>query len=118
MKIFVILLFVGLSACVTLPSLESKTALIGPGDTRAHVLEVLGPAADRQFLGKNEAWQYCQASPEMTGRYHDYRTIWFYDGLVTGISSRKGPFIGRCTANMQPIKWEEAPDKTIEIRAR
>jgi hypothetical protein len=103
-----------LSAC---GSLEKKSALINPGDQKAQVLAVMGPPQDRQFRDKNEVWQYC-----VTGAgfgYHDYRMVWFYDGRVTGITSYKDSTpASSCQGHFKAVNWEEAPDKTIEIRNR
>lgn len=67
--------------------LEKKTILLNPGDSKAKVLEVMGPPKDRQFQGDYEVWQYC-----ITGAgfgYHDYRAIWLRNDQVTGITSYK-----------------------------
>jgi hypothetical protein len=47
----------------------------------------------------------------------DFRIIWFYDGKVTGIMSYKDHTPGTsASAHFKPIRWEDAPDRTIEIR--
>jgi len=105
---------VTLSAC---GSLEKKTVLINPGDTKERVLSIMGTPGDRQFRGKDEAWQYGQTGAGFG--YHDYRVIWFYDGKVTGITSYKNYTpASSAAAHFQQIRWEEAPDRTIEIRQR
>ena len=98
-------------------SLEKKSTLINHGDTKEKVLSVMGVPGDRQFQGKNEAWQYGQTGAGFG--YHDFRIIWFYDGKVTGITSYKDRTPGMGAGGLfKPIKWEDAPDRTIEIRQR
>ena len=103
-----------LAAC---GGLERNSALLSLGDGKEHVLAVMGPPDDRQLKGENEAWQYCQTGAGFG--YHDYRTIWFQRGKVTGINSYKSSRpASSCVTDIKPIKWEEAPDATIEIRQR
>jgi hypothetical protein len=103
-----------LSAC---GSLEKKAVLINFGDTKEQVFTAMGPPDDRQLKGENEAWQYCQTGAGFG--YHDYRTVWFFGGKVTGINSYKSSRpASSCVTDIKPIKWEDAPDTTIEIRKR
>lgn len=103
-----------LTACGTL---ERKTALINHGDSKDAVIKIMGPPGDRQLRGEQEAWQYC-----ITGAgfgYHDYRIIWFQRGEVTGITSYKSGAPGvSCKSQFTAIRWEDAPDATIEVRHR
>lgn len=103
-----------LSAC---GSLEKKAALLNVGDTKEKVIAAMGAPRDRQVQGQNEAWQYCKTGAGFG--YHDYRTIWFYQGVVTGINSYKSSRAGAsCVTDIRPLRWEDAPDRTIEIRHR
>lgn len=108
------LAMITLTACGTL---EKKTILINPDDDKTRVLEIMGTPDDRQMLGQNEVWQYC-----VTGAgfgYHDYRVIWFRNGRVTGITSYKDSTpASSCVGHFKTIRWEDAPDHTIEIRQR
>lgn len=98
-------------------SLEKKAILINPGDTKDQVITALGTPDDRQLQGLDEAWQYCQTGAGFG--YHDYRVVWFYDGRVTGLTSYKSTRPGAsCRTDLQPIRWEDAPDASIEIRNR
>lgn len=103
-----------LSACGTL---EKKSILINSGDDKNRVLSIMGTPDDRQLQGQNEVWQYC-----ITGAgfgYHDYRVIWFRNGMVTGITSYKDHTpASSCVGHFKTIRWEDAPDRTIEIRQR
>jgi hypothetical protein len=114
-KIIIITTLVALlSAC---GSLEKKSILLNIGDTKQQVLNTMGPPDDRQLKGDNEAWQYCQTGAGFG--YHDYRTIWFYGGKVTGINSYKSSRpASSCVTDIRPIKWEDAPNATIEFRNR
>ena len=103
-----------LAAC---GSLEKKSIMLNVGDSKEQVLSVMGTPDDRQLQGESEAWQYCQTGAGFG--YHDYRTIWFFRGKVTGINSYKSSRPGSsCMTDVRPIKWEEAPNTTIEIRNR
>ena len=103
-----------LAAC---GSLEKKAVLLNLGDTKEQVLAAMGPPDDRQLKGENEAWQYCQTGAGFG--YHDYRTIWFSHGKMTGMNSYKSSRpASSCVTDIRPIKWEEAPNTTIEIRSR
>jgi hypothetical protein len=102
------------AACGTL---DKKALLINYGDSKEQVLNVMGPPDDRQFKGKNEAWQYCQTGAGFG--YHDYRIVWFYDGKLTGVNSYKSSRpASSCVTDIKPVNWDEAPDVTIEIRKR
>lgn len=105
------------SALTGCGSLEKKSALLNLGDTKEGVLAAMGPPDDRQLKGDNEAWQYCQTGAGFG--YHDYRTVWFKSGKVVGINSYKSSRpASSCVTDIKPIKWEEAPDATVEIRSR
>jgi len=98
-------------------SLEKKSILLNVGDTKEQVLNTMGPPDDRQLKGDSEAWQYCQTGAGFG--YHDYRTVWFYTGKVTGINSYKSSRpASSCMTDIRAIKWEEAPNTTVEIRNR
>lgn len=98
-------------------SLEKKASQINAGDSKDTVLSIMGTPGDRQFRGKDEAWQYGQTGAGFG--YHDFRIIWFYDGKVTGITSYKDhtPASG-ASGHFKPIRWEDAPDYTVEVRPR
>jgi hypothetical protein len=115
-SIHAVVVFLGMFLCAC-GSLEKKTVLINPGDDKQKVLSIMGPPGDRQFRGKHEAWQYGKTGAGFG--YHDFRIIWFYDGKVTGITSYKDytPATS-ASAHFKPIRWEDAPDQTIEIRQR
>lgn len=103
-----------LAAC---GSLEKQSVLINPGDTKEKVLSIMGTPGDRQFRGKDEAWQYGRTGAGFG--YHDFRIIWFYDGKVTGLTSYKDHTPATsASAHFKAIRWEDAPDRTIELRVR
>lgn len=111
--IFLLLAIFALSGCGTL---AKKAVFINHGDSKERVLELMGPPSDRQFEGRNEAWQYCETDAGIT--HDDFRIVWFYDGSVTGLTSYKSSRFGVCSAFFKSIRWENAPDHTIEIRER
>lgn len=103
-----------LAAC---GGLETKSAMINVGDDKAKTMAAMGAPDDRQVKGKHEAWQYCQTGAGFG--YHDYRVVWFYDGRVTGINSYKSTQPGTsCMHAMREVRWEDAPDVTVEVRQR
>ncbi|MBY6225445.1 hypothetical protein [Ferrimonas balearica] len=101
-----------LSACGTL---DDKTILINPGDSKDKVLGIMGVPHDRQFQQQNEAWQYCVSGAGFG--YNDHKIIWFFDARVTGITSYRTSRSG-CQGATKTINWEEAPDLIIENRQR
>jgi len=110
------LLILTLSSC---GSLEKKTILISPGDTKPVVLDIMGVPDDRQFKGgltySAEAWQYCISGAGFG--YNDHRIIWFENGLVTGITSYK-TYRTDCAGQIQAVNWTRRPDVTIQTQAR
>jgi hypothetical protein len=102
-----------LSACAN--SLIRKSGAIESGMKKQDVVRILGTASDKQFRGKDEAWQYC----ELGAFVGDFLVVWFYDGTVTGLTTYKdsSPSFD-CTGQLRSIRWEDRPDTTIEIRKR
>ena len=94
--------------CSSCRVLERNAVLVNPGDTREKVISILGNPGDRQFRGPLEAWQYGETGAGIG--YHDYRRIWFRDGLVTGIESYKSYVPATpASAHVRDIEWERAP---------
>lgn len=93
--------------------LATKANGIEPGQTKQDVTKILGVPGDRQFTGKDEAWQYCS-----TGFGGDkYVVVWFYDGIVTGLTTYTNSVgVGNCDKFYKRIDWQTAPDRTIELR--
>jgi hypothetical protein len=106
------LLVTFLSGCGTL---ENKVSQINPGDDKKQVLAIMGAPGDRQFQGKDEAWQY----RKMRVGGFNFRVIWFYDGKVTGITSytQYGSALSDATT-FKPVRWEDAPNYTLELRTQ
>jgi hypothetical protein len=103
-----------LSAC---GSLEKRSVLVSPGDTKEQVLAAMGVPDDRQLNGTAEAWQYCQTGAGFG--YHDFRIIWLRGGKVTGITSYKTRTPATsCVADIKQVNWESSPDHVLEIRQR
>lgn len=98
-------------------SLEPRAMLINVGDSKETVAKHMGTPDDRQVKGSNEAWQYCQTGAGFG--WHDYRIVWFRDGLVTGVNSYKSTRPGSsCMADIKAVRWDDAPDAVVEIRQR
>lgn len=102
-----------LISCGTI-GLSTKQNRISPGQSGDEVINILGIPGNKQFQGKDEAWQYCQ-----TGFSSDlYVVIWFYDGKVTGMKTYNGYGSGSCAQGFRSVNWLDAPDRTVEYRVR
>jgi hypothetical protein len=97
-------LFFVLGGCAN--SLVKQSAGLDRGMTKAQVLQVMGPPANKQFKDLNEAWQYCELGA-MAG---DFLMIWFYDGVVTVLTqwTDSSPAFD-CTNRLRSVRWEDAP---------
>jgi|SRR5688572_21559347 hypothetical protein len=112
-----VLVFAAVVLALACGSLQKNAVLVNAGDDKQRVLEVLGTPGDTQFQGSAEVWQYCQTGAGFG--YHDYRVVWFRDGRVTGVTSYKDTTpASSCAAHFRQVRWEEAPDYTVEIRQR
>jgi hypothetical protein len=112
--VIIVLMAFSLSACGTL---EKKASMVNAGASKADVMGALGEPDDRQMRGNLEAWQYCQTGAGFG--YHDYRIVWFQDGRVTGLNSYKSTRPGAsCRTDLREVRWEDAPNMTIEVRNR
>jgi hypothetical protein len=114
MRLIVGTFFIAIAGCGTL---EKQANLVNPGYTRDQVMAIMGQPKDRQFNGSAEAWQYCQTGAGFG--FHDYRVVWFRDGQVIGMNSYKSTRPATsCEADFQPVVWENAPDRVVEVRQR
>jgi hypothetical protein len=98
--IFIALIFIGCA------STGKSVAQLEPGMTKQHVLEVLGPPADRSFRGTDEAWQY----QEIAGIGQcKYTTVWISGGTLVGVSTRRGKSVAGCGLGSEPVDWSQMP---------
>jgi len=103
-----------INSCGGTQGLSQKQNFISPGQSRDEVINILGIPGNKQFNGKDEAWQYCQ-----NGLITDsYVVVWFYDGKVTGMNSYNSTASGNCPLYFRTVNWQNAPDRTIEYRIR
>ena len=85
-------------------STGKSVAQLEPGMTKQHVLEVLGPPADRSFRGTDEAWQY----QEIAGFGQcKYTTVWISGGTLVGVSTRRGKSVAGCGLGSQSVDWSQ-----------
>ena len=114
MRIAILFVLASLAGCATNPIME-KAARIKPGTSVDDLRQFMGEPQDRQFRGKNEAWQYCS-----TGAFADeYVLVWISGGAVSGMQTyRNTTGTGFCESFFRTVNWEHAPDRTIEIRQR
>jgi len=112
--LFSVLTLVGCTTTGSVSNIREKILLISFGDTKEKVLEVLGTPGDRSFRGNSEAWQYCS-----TGFTIDtYSTIWFDDGLVTGVTTKYARLAvdDYCSQQFLEVDWGQRPyDQKIDI---
>lgn len=99
-------------------ALLNKSMMIERGYEKQKVLELLGTPGDRQFNGEDEAWQYCR-----TGMSTDqFVVVWFFQGYVTDVTTYRlganAGYIGDCSQGFKTVRWEDAPDRIIELRHR
>lgn len=98
-------------------ALMEDSIKINAGQSKEKVLKIMGVPGNRQFEGKNEAWQYCSTDyVGFTG--DDYIVVWFYDGKVTGVTTYKNTQIGSCEMFYKTIRWEDKPDIIIEHKGK
>ncbi len=109
---FLLVLSVGCSSA----GLNKKAALIDRGDSIDDVRRKIGPAENRQINNDNEAWQYCETT---FGTYH-FLDVIFYYGKVAGVRiyQENGVPFHFCGSMFTPIRFEDAPSSTVEIRNR
>lgn len=106
-----------LLACASQSVIVKNSASIRPGMSHAELRQVMGEPHNRQFKGKNEAWQYC--STDYSGFEADhYVLVWLSDGVVSGMQTYRSTQYGTCESFFRTVKWDEAPDTTIEFRQR
>ena len=118
MKNFItVLLTLFLFACASQSSIIKNSANIKPGMSDAELRQVMGDPQNRQFKGKNEAWQYCSTAYSGFEADH-FVLVWIFDGVVTGMENYRDTQFGTCERFFRTVKWEEAPDTTIEIRKK
>lgn len=111
--LFIMLSALTLTSCsdMSLTQIRSKSLLIEPGMSKAQVTSIMGAPGNRQFQGRNEAWQYKSDGFVES----DLHIIWFVNGRVTNTSSSALSMISQ---TYQPIDWKTSPDLIIESRNR
>ena len=76
----------------------------------------MGTPDDTAFQGSDEAWQYGYI---VGVGVCEYRVLWFTNGaLVASTSYRSSHVAGGCKDGMRPIRWQDKPDRVIEVRQR
>jgi hypothetical protein len=82
------------------------------GMTTDQVRNLLGTPDDRSFRENNEALQYYDVVG--VGQC-EYLTVWFTDGVVRAVTSRRGSSVAGCGLGSQPIDWGQMPKPTIDV---
>lgn len=95
----------------------ANSAQVSNGMAAAQVQQLLGPPQNRQFSGSDEAWQYCET--DYTGFAGDqYVLIWLNNGRVAGLERYTNTLFGTCETYFRQVRFEDAPDMTVELRGR
>ena len=116
-NLIIVLLMLFLVACASQSAIVKSSAHIKPGMSDAELRQVMGEPQNRQFKGKSEAWQYC--STAFSGFEDDHFVlVWIFDGVVTGMETYRDNEFGTCDRFFRAVKWEEAPNTTIETRKK
>ena len=98
------LVLIGLSGCGSTTSIARQE--VKPGMTVAQVSSMLGDPANRSFRDNYEAWQY----DDIVGYGQcEYITIWFRDGVVLSMTSRRGGSIAGCGLGSAAVNWDQMP---------
>ena len=98
-----------LQACASQSAVVRKSETVRLGMSVTDLRQVMGEPQNRQFKGKNEAWQYC--STGYSGFEDDhYVLVWLFDGVVSGMQSYLNTKFGNCESFFRTVNWEEAPD--------
>ena len=115
--LYIILLLVFLQACASQSQMIKSSASIKAGMSVDELKKAMGEPQNRQFEGKNEAWQYC--STDYSGFEADhYVLVWVANDRVTGMQTYRNTLYGTCESFFRMVDWTEAPDASIEIRNR
>jgi hypothetical protein len=116
-NITLLLFLLLLQACASQSPIVKKSASIRLGMSNTELKQLMGEPQNRQFKGKNEAWQYC--STDYSGFEADhYILVWLFDGVVTEMQTYRNTQYGTCESFFRTVNWEEAPGTSIEIRQR
>ena len=107
-----------LQGCVSQSGVVKNSSSIKSGMSPEQLRQVMGEPQNRQFRGKNEAWQYCATDYTGFEGADQYILVWLSDGVVSGMQSYRNTLHGTCESFFRTVKWDEAPDRTIEIRQR
>jgi hypothetical protein len=92
-----------LSGCVDVTRQEAE---ISTGMNRHAVTAIMGAPMSRSIDGSREAWQYGHIAG--FGQC-EYTTVWFLDGRVVAMTSRRGPSVAGCGLGSHPIDWRSMP---------
>ena len=116
-NLIIVLLMLFLVACASQSAIVKNSAHIKPGMSDGELRQIMGEPQNRQFKGKSEAWQYC--STAFSGFEDDHFVlVWIFDGVVTGMETYRDNEFGTCDRFFRTVKWEEAPNTTLEIRKK
>lgn len=106
-----------LAACASQSPVMMASNQIENGMTAAQLQAIMGPPQNRQFSGNNEAWQWC-ATDYTGGAGDQYVLVWLRDNRVSGLERYTNTLLGTCETYFRQIRFEDAPDATLEVRYR
>lgn len=111
MRLIVLFAVISLAGCASGKFYQN----INVGMTMDDVRSEMGKPKDRSFRGNSEAWQYCK-----TGfGAHAFATVWFEEGLVTGLTSDRSTQSGTfCSGILPSVDWGQMPKPELNINIK
>lgn len=101
---WLLVLVLSLAACAS--TTKRAKANIDRGMTAQQVREIAGTPDMRSFKDSAEAWQY----QDVVGYGQcEYLTVWFLDGVVRGMTTRRGGSIAGCGLGSTEVDWSQMP---------
>lgn len=92
-----------LSGC---SSTRLQTLELEPGMPKSEVVAILGTPHDRSIRGPDEALQY----QELVGFGQcKYTTVWLTNGVLVGVTSRRGGSVAGCGLGSREVDWRLMP---------
>lgn len=96
------------------PTFQQRAQGINLGDPKSKVIEIMGPAENRQMYMDREVLQYANTS--MNGC--QYTAVWIKAGRVVAVTSYYAPVAPNCEAGFKTVNWENTPDFTLGVKVQ
>jgi hypothetical protein len=103
--ISVVVITFALVACAS-SSTDDAVSSLQPGMSKEQVVAKVGKPGDRTFRGNDEALSYAKIAGFGQCKY---TTLWFRDGKLVGVTTRRGGSVAGCGLGSEPVDWNEMP---------